>query len=171
MRQVLEKRMEEYDLMDYKHFIVDTLEPCIKLSPRSIANDLIPLGKSKLGGSPDLPLSYNVKEIGEHLSFIAQLNCKDISRVDQTGIFPDKGILYFFYDVSQHVTGIELSEKSFWKVVYSDEENHKLKRSNTTNKEIYVSAQLEESEEVSFPDIEHEKLLDIDCRTKYKITI
>ena len=80
------------------------------------------IGTSKIGGRPDLPPNFEWYYYeGEHfdgsttasrpLSFIAQINCADASKHDQSGYFPKMGMLYFFYDMATNRWGFDPKDK------------------------------------------------------------
>lgn len=58
---------------------------------------LINLGVSKFGGKPDLPKNIEwPKRENEPLTFLAQLNLKEVSEFDINKTLPNSGMLYFF---------------------------------------------------------------------------
>ena len=63
---------------------------------------LIDLGETKIGGNPDVPNDFEWPYWNDRpLSFLMQLNLKDIAGLSGN-LFPQKkGILYFFYDFEQ----------------------------------------------------------------------
>jgi uncharacterized protein YwqG len=79
------------------------LKPSIRMKASPQQEDEIPLGSSKLGGMPDLPLAWRWPQIrGIHLPFIAQIRLSDVARYDIEGVLPRSGILSFFYDSEMH---------------------------------------------------------------------
>ncbi|MBH1972079.1 MAG: DUF1963 domain-containing protein [Moraxellaceae bacterium] len=55
---------------------------------------VIPMGKSRIGGSVvDIPPNI---EYPQDTSFVAQLNCEDISKHDKLNLLPKKGFIYIF---------------------------------------------------------------------------
>ncbi len=61
------------------------------------------MGVSKLFGSPDVWSGFEWPAITDggncyDLDFLAQINCGDASVFDHSGLFPNSGMLYFFYD-------------------------------------------------------------------------
>ena len=75
----------------------------IRLKTKYIENE-ISVGASKLFGSPDIFEGFEWPSIevdGEEydLSFIGQINLKDVAKYDTEGLLPKKGMLYFFIDV------------------------------------------------------------------------
>lgn len=84
-------------------------------------------GTSKLGGKPDLPKDFKwfyfeVEENGIHtkrpLSFLMQINCKDIHQYDKDSMLPETGMLYFFYDLASMRWGFSPEDKGSAKVFY-----------------------------------------------------
>src|SRR3954468_699704 len=84
--------------------VADVIErharPSIRLTAHAVEDeDTLPLGASKLGGSPDLPPDY---EWPRHdyfpLSFVTQINLADVAPYDPWAILPHEGMLYFFFD-------------------------------------------------------------------------
>lgn len=61
----------------------------------------IKTGQSKIGGKPHLPRGFKWYRNGEGtpLSFLMQINFAETREYDKDNIFPEKGILYLFYDV------------------------------------------------------------------------
>lgn len=57
-------------------------------------------GCSKIGGVPDIHSGFQWfrNEEGRAITFLMQINCKEIHQLDKDNIFPEKGMLYFFYD-------------------------------------------------------------------------
>ena len=100
-----------------------------------------------MGGWPDLPASIpwpfeterplsgrdrffntqNTKSLGP-LSFIAQLNLSEISALDEDGLLPKSGWLYFFYSDEQDVWGFDPRDSSGFKVLYFDGDRAELMR-------------------------------------------
>lgn len=57
-------------------------------------------GCSKIGGYPHVPADFQWvrNDEGDALTFLMQINCEDIQPFDKDKLFPEKGMLYFFYD-------------------------------------------------------------------------
>ena len=111
--------------------LIPAIEQNIKESPLLLTNqapdDKNSLGRTKIGGRPDLPIhmvwpSWQNKS----LSFIAQINLADLPEYDFLNILPSEGILSFFYSASQETWGFDPKDKGSWKVVYF--EDHDIKR-------------------------------------------
>lgn len=92
--------------------------------------DSLKLGASKFGGKPDLPKDFHWPEWkGMSLSFIGQINLKDITGFETEKLLPETGILYFFYDAADlTVWGFDPDDKGSFRVVFADMKEEQLKR-------------------------------------------
>jgi uncharacterized protein YwqG len=83
-------------------------------------------GDSKLGGTPDLPLSINWPQYEDKsMLFLGQVNLYEISEFHQTQYLPKSGILYFFayFQTPESIYGTEyefLKRKEEYSVIYFD---------------------------------------------------
>lgn len=59
------------------------------------------MGKSKIGGCPDIPADFEWMYPRKPLSFLAQINLGEIKELDDDGLLPESGMLYFFYDIDE----------------------------------------------------------------------
>lgn len=105
--------------VDLKDFIKNAivLKPCdTKMSAPKCA--------SKIGGKPDLPYNfewYTYKDSDGKvypLSFMAQINLEEVHLLDKDKLLPDKGMLYFFYELETMNIGCSPKEKGSAKVFY-----------------------------------------------------
>ena len=89
--------------MDFKKIITEILDNLkkneITLSTEFNNNSEI-VDKSKIGGRPYLPKDLTWPYYQElPLSFLAQINLEEVSSLDKDKLLPDKGMLYFFYEL------------------------------------------------------------------------
>ena len=92
----------------------------------------LPKGTSKIGGKPDLPKDFqwfyykgeDYKKIVENrpLSFLMQINCKEVHKYDKESLLPEKGMLYFFYELFTMTWGFSPQDRGSAKVFYYDGE-------------------------------------------------
>ena len=86
-------------------------------------------GCSKFGGKPDIPESFewpyfctNTFDDDEikprALAFLMQINCEEISEFDKDGLLPDKGMLYFFYELGSQRWGFDPKDRGCARVYY-----------------------------------------------------
>ena len=88
----------------------------------------LPKGTSKIGGKPDLPKDFqwfyykgeDYKKIVENrpLSFLMQINCEEVHKYDKESLLPEKGMLYFFYELFTMTWGFSLQDRGSAKVFY-----------------------------------------------------
>lgn len=120
--------------------------------------DPLPVGTSKIGGHPDVPDGFNWPYHKEQpLSLLAQLNLSDIKRYDLNNLFPETGMLYFFYDSEEMPWGDQKEDKAGWKVIYT-EDTKNLKRTNhpdyKNNDYYFKPCKLTFENFLSLPDFE-----------------
>ena len=130
----LEKSILEIpELQEFKDLIVDysTMATYLALDKE---RKKIPLGASKVGGSPDLPstLEHPKNKNGLLYVFHAQINCEEITSYQN--YLPRKGILYFF------VNDEEYAERPI--VLYS-EDIQNLKRYEYTENTKFTDSDLD----------------------------
>ena len=114
--------------MDLKKFVSEILDSLkkneITISTEFNNNSEI-VNKSKIGGKPYLPKDFIWPYYqGLPLSFLAQINLEEVSSLDKDKLLPDKGILYFFYELETQEWGYSPQDKGCAKVFYFE---------NTTN--------------------------------------
>ena len=99
----------------------------VQISLADSANAPLELGKSKFGGCPDVPNSFQwpMDDDGRPLSLLLQLNCSDLAPYDKEHILPTMGHLYFFYELS--VQDWKETDDNV-RVVYSEAANSELHR-------------------------------------------
>ncbi len=98
----LEKRLRAIpDLVDFTELILAYSTMATYLVLEATTTD-IPLGKSKLGGAPDLPSDWEHprSEQGNFYLFHAQLNCEALAPYQP--YLPRKGMLYFFVNDEEY---------------------------------------------------------------------
>lgn len=89
---------------------------------RQKRNGAVPLGVSKLFGSPDVPNAFEWPAVIDSancydLDFICQINCSELALHDKRGVLPSKGMLYFFYDIAK--SSGDVGDKNSARVVYT----------------------------------------------------
>lgn len=88
----------------------------------------LPMGASKFGGKPDLPKGfewYYFKGEGfdgeikdRPLSFLAQINCREVKVYDKDSVLPNRGMIYFFYELATMTWGFDPRDKGSARVYY-----------------------------------------------------
>lgn len=100
----------------------------IRMTYNAISKVECPVGRSKIGGKPDLPEGFQWFYFSEKtcdgaresrpLSFLAQINCEETKPFDTEGLLPSKGMLYFFYELETMTWGFDPDDKGSAKVFY-----------------------------------------------------
>lgn len=96
-----EERRKMLESVDVPDELLKELEKCyrnvIYIRPEEAE---VYHGCSKIGGYPLVPADFRWfrNNEGKALTFLMQINCEDIHKIDKDNIFPEKGMLYFFYD-------------------------------------------------------------------------
>ncbi len=88
-------------LPPYADQVADLILPSIRLRTTRTPDDDIPIGATKFGGLPDLPVgAVWPKETGtgKHIPFLAQINLHEVEAFDRSHTLPRNGILFFFYN-------------------------------------------------------------------------
>ena len=80
------------------------------------------LNKSKIGGKPYLPKDFVWPYYQElPLSFLAQINLEEVKALDKDNLLPDRGMLYFFYELETQEWGFKPENKGCSKVFYFED--------------------------------------------------
>lgn len=80
------------------------------------------LNKSKIGGKPYLPKDFVWPYYQElPLSFLSQINLEEVKSLDKDNLLPDKGMLYFFYELETQEWGFKPENKGCAKVFYYED--------------------------------------------------
>jgi len=100
MLHILQELLHPTKLAHMSKEIERVSVPSIRLKTHAIDERQLKEGVTKFGGSPDVPQGMSWPERdGIPLPFVAQINLLDVAPYDTDHIFPNKGIVYFFFDV------------------------------------------------------------------------
>ncbi len=132
-RERIRELIDDYGFSERADEIMAQVRPSIHLSPRYAVEDAdIPIGASKMGGSPDVPDGFEFPTWNDRcLSFIAQIRLADAKPYDLEGLLPPSGMLYFFYEYAlycEHITQIYYTPLGPYKVIYMEDESVPLHR-------------------------------------------
>ena len=123
--------LEKYNLLHKKQDLVKIASSSIGILREKTDDEDIQIGGSKFGGLPDLPANVPFPNYQSgNLSFLAQLNLKDLTFLDTEDSLPKTGMLYFFYDVVNQPWGLEKEDKDSYKVLYFDGDLKELSRTS-----------------------------------------
>lgn len=128
----LDYEMRLNDIKEHKDFAVS--DKSVKLLGPLLKNAIYikisesKAGLSKIGGKPDLPSDFQWyrNENGEALTFLMQINCSDIHKYDKDNIFPETGMLYFFYDLENQAWFSDDNGGKGYAVYYCDKKESEL---------------------------------------------
>ncbi|MEO8397129.1 MAG: DUF1963 domain-containing protein, partial [Chloroflexota bacterium] len=91
--------IEQHGLSRVVDEIMTDTKPCIRLKLNYTLDEAIPVGASKMGGSPDVPQDFEWPMWNDlPLTFIAQIRLSDANSFDEEDLLPEKGVLYFFFE-------------------------------------------------------------------------
>ena len=104
----------------------------IRISYKENKGEALGLAASKIGGCPSVPVdfvwprykgeAFDGVDKERPLSFLAQINLRDVSQYDEEGILPKSGILSFFYEYMTMKWGFSPEDKGSARVYYFPEE-------------------------------------------------
>lgn len=111
--------IEMYAVEPYRKSLMKEIQPSVRLKTTGISCK--ELGKTKLGGCPDI--SRNIswaksKFDNSYLSFLGQINLEEVEGFDEHELLPKKGMLYFFFNLDSGDDG---------KIMFSREVNELVK--------------------------------------------
>lgn len=160
--QDIQQLFTDNGLTDYWHKFADKLKPCFRIRYSPAQDQDIPIGKSKLGGLPDLPRQTEWAKFHHlPLTFLAQINLAELPDDDVRKLLPDKGLLSFFYSLEN-----DDYTSSPHKVLFSDRPINDLERKAapanlTANEMIYETGHIHSMAiEQSLPGGETEYVLE-----------
>jgi uncharacterized protein YwqG len=108
-------------------------EPCVLVRTHAFAYESLPLGGSRIGGGPDLPIATEWPTWRDKpMSFLAQFNLAELSRFACCQVLPPAGFLWFFYDADQRTWGFDPKDRGSWRVLYAETPPSDLRRRDGT---------------------------------------
>ncbi len=158
----LKQRFEKSGLLHHWDFFKSHLRNEILTTPKTVNEDELRLGQSKIGGQPDLPknIEWFKEDNGKRLSFIAQINLSEVTEFDNSNSLPSQGILYFFYSAKADAWGFDIKDKDKFKVFYYEGPLEELQRkefpADLVNYSRYKPCKLRFQSSVSIPNWEHD---------------
>lgn len=135
-------------LSDGADALIGSLRPAVRLTATPVEQDDLPIGASRMGGLPDLPLGFGWPEwlatrqewdakarqmrklppARERLDFLAQINLADVAHVLPDSGLPATGSLLFFYDGVAQPWGFDPADRGGARVAYVDVSPEGLRR-------------------------------------------
>jgi uncharacterized protein YwqG len=174
-KEYLEIKLIEAGLSRISNQVLSLTKSSIRFITTKSSDTNIPLGASKIGGCPDLPLSYSFPEWNSvPLAFLAQINLVDISGFNTIPELPSSGILSFFYSATQETWGYDPKHKGSWQIYYFTDLNDMQRTKfpeNLPAEGHYAACSISFFEEMTLPPFRslliEDLNLDLDERKKY----
>ena len=118
-----QKAPRTFNISDYLIELKPLTRNRIDLITTPCEEALIKTGESKIGGLPDLKHINNWPKTDEDksMSFIAQLNCEQLSMFDKEKLLPEYGLISFFYCADQSAWGFDPKDKQRFSVLFTIE--------------------------------------------------
>jgi uncharacterized protein YwqG len=121
----LREQIKAFGLKRHEEKLVALAKPAIRMLPKLVEEDEIPIGASKLGGNPDLPADFEWKYYeGKPLTFIGQFKLSEIAPYDRDKELPAEGMLYIFFEADR----VPFRKRDSWEVYYIEDETTKFIR-------------------------------------------
>ena len=117
---ILQELLSASGLARVSEELIQVALPSIRLTAHPVEETRLRLGSTKFGGSPDLPKGREWPERnGEPLPFIAQINLFEITPYDEDHLFPDAGIMSFFFDQKAFFESQSFDQATTWYVCHT----------------------------------------------------
>jgi len=120
MRNLIINLIKKSGLKRIEDELIQNLKSSIKVNVSMVSENDLEIGRSKLGGSPDVPENFEwpVNKNGTPLAFLAQFNLEEVSSYDIEKRLPPSGMLYFFYEAEEQPWGFDPQDRGKWKVLF-----------------------------------------------------
>lgn len=106
-----------------KEKLIKMIRPTVGIRTKSSDDKNLKVGKSKIGGKPDLPIDYEwPRANGKPMLFCAQYNLSELKKFDKENILPNKGFFYIFLSLDEKWKEFNGVNQEF-KFIYSKSEN------------------------------------------------
>lgn len=144
--------IENSGLDRIKDVLKNELRPSVRLHTEPIDIRHLSIGQSRIGGMPDIPLDMDwpIKQ-GIPLSFIAQINLRDLKENDGERVLPNCGHLYFFYDSNEQPWGFDPKDRGAWKVIYIREQDALVRASIPKGGTVHKLCKIKVQQEYNLP--------------------
>ncbi len=137
--------------------LLQVASPSIRLTAHPGEETQLRLGRTKLGGSPDMPKGMKWPEHnGSALPFVAQINLAEAAPFDMEHLFPATGILYFFFDQGAYFECQSIDKADTWHVYYTPTPFFDLQRltipESIARQERYRPSEFTSTAEITLPE-------------------
>lgn len=157
----IQKVFKAFDLSQYYESIKPLMRPGIALSLTAAEDSGFELSESKIGGRPALKSDqeWPKNDNGESLSFIGQLNLKDVAKEDTSKLFPTSGLLSFFFSTSEEDWGNDPKDRHQFRVLFTEDFSTLESKDfpeNLDEDSIFSSSKIKFEASLTIPPSEHE---------------
>ncbi|WP_162306877.1 DUF1963 domain-containing protein [Winogradskyella ouciana] len=140
------------------------IRPTVGIRTKPSDDKNVKVGKSKIGGKPDLPKGFEwPKKDNKSMLFCAQYNLAEITKFDKENILPKKGFFYIFLSLDQEWNEFNGVNQPF-KFIFSETEN--IIRTEFPNdleeNQTFKTAEIEYFQFYTIPDDENYKLFEFE---------
>ncbi|RJS13946.1 DUF1963 domain-containing protein [Corallococcus sp. H22C18031201] len=119
----MRQKLEAAGLANHADALLALVRPAIRLESQAIDDEQLPVGATKLGGRPDLPVAHAWPRTDDGAqAFIAQVNFEEVQGFAGAELLPRAGLLSFFYDVRKGVWGFDPKDNQGWTLLFTPPE-------------------------------------------------
>ena len=147
-----------------KEKLIKMIRPTVGIRTKSSDDKNLKVGKSKIGGKPDLPVDFEwPKSDNKSMLFCAQYNLFELTKFDTESVLPNKGFFYIFLSLDEKWKEFNGINQEF-KFIYSESEN--LIRTgfpkDLEQNQSFKTALIEYFEFYTIPQYDNFKLFELD---------
>jgi len=142
--------------------IIQLIRPSIGISTKKLSSDNLKIGKSKIGGKPDMPENIDWPTLNNSpLIFCAQYNVAEMKKYDTENLLPKEGMFYIFLGINEEWNGFSIDENVSKIFFIENLENLERKEyPESLNEDNKIDpAEIVYFERLTLPDDENYKLL------------
>jgi uncharacterized protein YwqG len=146
-----------------KEKLIKMIRPTVGIRTKSSDDKNVKVGKSKIGGKPDLPKDFEWPKLdNKSMLFCAQYNLSELTKFDKENILPKKGFFYIFLSLDERYKEFNGLNQGF-QFIFSESENTvrtEFPKDLETN-ESFKTALIEYFEFYTIPDDENYKFFEL----------
>ena len=145
---------------DDKEELIKLIRPTVGINTKSTNDERVKIGKSKIGGKPDLPKDFEwPKSNRKPMLFCAQYNLSELVKFDHKNLLPKKGFFYIFLSLDEERNEFNGIEQQF-KFVFSENQNVTRTESpdDLVENQTFKTAIIEYFQFYTLPDFDNYKM-------------
>jgi uncharacterized protein YwqG len=118
------RNSEEIEIeKDDKEKLIKMIRPTVGIKTKSTKYENVKVGKSKIGGKPDLPIDFEwPRANGKPMLFCAQYNLSELIKFDKENSLPKNGFFYIFLSLDEEWNEFNGIKQPF-KFIFTETEN------------------------------------------------